>query len=52
MARVVVENGHQKDTCYHETGLCTQNKDSTLGTIDSTIGGPMGLPKEKEQSTL
>lgn len=43
MARVVVENGHQKDTCYHETGLCTQNKDIVLGTIDSTFGRAYGI---------
>ena len=29
MARFIVKNGRQKDTCYNEIGLCAQN----IGTI-------------------
>ena len=28
MARLVVMNGHQKDTCYDEIGLCAQKVDN------------------------
>ena len=38
MARLVVKNGHQKDTCYKEIGLCAQNKDTVLGSVVNRIG--------------
>jgi hypothetical protein len=31
MARLVVENGHQKDMCYSEIGQCAQNIDTIRG---------------------
>ena len=38
MARLVVKNdGHQKDTCYNEIGLCAQNKDTILGIVVNII---------------
>ena len=30
MARHLVKNGHKKDTCYNELGLCAQHKDRPL----------------------
>ena len=38
MARLVVKNGHQKETCYNELELCAQNKDNVLGSVVNTIG--------------
>ena len=31
MARLVVKNGHQNDTCYNAIGLCAQNLHTNLG---------------------
>ena len=36
--KVVVKNGHQKDMCYNEIGLCAQNKDIILGFVANTSG--------------
>ena len=38
MARFIVKNGHHKDMCYDEIGLCAQNIDTFLGSIINTIG--------------
>ena len=38
MARFVVKNGHKKDTCFDEFGLCAQNIDTILDSIVNTIG--------------
>ena len=38
MARLVVKNGHQKDSCHYESGLCAQSIDTILGSIVNTIG--------------
>ena len=39
MARIVVKNGHQKDTCYNEIGLCAQHISTILGSlVNNTIG--------------
>jgi hypothetical protein len=38
MARFVVKNGHKKDTCFDEVGLCAQNIDTILDSIVNTIG--------------
>jgi hypothetical protein len=38
MARFVVENEHQKSTCYNNIGLCAQNTYIDLGSIMNTIG--------------
>ena len=37
-AGLVVKNGHQKDMCYNEIGLCAQNKDSVLGSLINRSG--------------
>ena len=38
MARLVVENIHQKDTLYNEIGLCAQSMSTILGQMINTIG--------------
>ena len=38
IARLVVKNGHQKDTCYIAIGLRAQNVDTILSSIINTIG--------------
>lgn len=35
--KAVVENGHQKDTCYKEIGLRAQNIDTIVGSVGNTI---------------
>ena len=37
MARLGVKNGHRKDMCKDEIGLCAQNIDAILGSIVNTI---------------
>jgi hypothetical protein len=38
MEKFVVKNGHQpKKMRYEEIGLCTQNKDTILGSVDDTM---------------
>ena len=38
MRRVVVENGHSKDTCHDNIGLCAYCIDIVVGSMVSTIG--------------
>ena len=38
MARLVVKNRHQNDTCENENGLCPLNLLTILGLVVSTIG--------------
>ena len=38
MARLVVKNGHQKDSCHYECGLCAQSIYTILGSIVNIIG--------------
>ena len=38
MARLVGKNGHQKDMCYNEIGLCAQNKDIIVGFAANISG--------------
>ena len=38
MARLVLKNGHEKDTCCDENGLCAQNIDTILRSILNTFG--------------
>jgi len=38
MARVVVKNGHQSDTCYDEIGFLAWNKDTGLRLVLYTNG--------------
>ena len=39
MARLVVKNGHDKDSCYDDIELCAQNILTILGSIlNITIG--------------
>ena len=38
MARFVVKNEHQKDTCYDEIGVCVQNVLNNLCFIVNMIG--------------
>lgn len=38
MARLVVNNGRQKDTFYYDIGLCGQNVSTILGSILNTTG--------------
>ena len=33
-----IKNGHQKDMCYNEVGLCDPNIDTTLGSIVRKVG--------------
>ena len=47
MARVVVKNGHQIDTCYNEIRLCAQIKDIIMGSILNTIARAILQKKEK-----
>ena len=42
VTRHVLKNGHQKDTCYDEIGLCSQNVDIVLDLIVKFY------PKKKE----
>lgn len=39
----VFKNGHQKDTCYNEIGLCAKNIDTVLGSHVDKVGieGPL-----------
>ena len=45
MARIALKNGHQKDMCYDEIGLCAQN-------IDTIQNGCCDYLKERESSNL
>ena len=47
MARLIVKNGHQKDTCYNEIALCAQNLDAVLGSIFNTIWRDYVITKRK-----
>lgn len=38
IARLVVKDGHQKDTCYIAVGLCAQNVDTIPSSTTNTIG--------------
>lgn len=38
MARLVVNNTHQNDTCYNDARLCAQNIHTNLGSIVNTTG--------------
>lgn len=48
MARLVVNNKDQKDTCYDEIGLCAPDIDMLLGSFASTIGRHIYSLEEKE----
>ena len=41
MARFVVKNGHCKETCYDEIGLCVQNIDIVLCLLCMQSRQPM-----------
>lgn len=47
MVRIVVKNGHLKDMCSDEIGLCARNIGS-LGSIMDTIGRVYMITQEKE----
>jgi hypothetical protein len=36
--KVIIENGHEKNMCYDEIGLCMQHILTILGTIVNPIG--------------
>jgi hypothetical protein len=38
MSRLLVKNGHKKDTCFNEGSLCDPNIGTILGSIISTLG--------------
>ena len=38
MARLVLKNGHEKDTCCDEIGFCAQNIDTILRSVVYTFG--------------
>ena len=48
MARLVVNNRDQKDTCYDEIGLCAPDIDMLLGSLVSTMTRHICLLEEKE----
>jgi hypothetical protein len=39
MAKLVIKNEHQKDTCHNKIGLCAQNLDTILSSIVSIATG-------------
>ena len=41
LAKLKVKNGHQKDTCYDDIGLCAQIIAVVLGSIVNATGGPL-----------
>ena len=52
MARLVVKNGHQNDTCYYEIGLHSQNIDTILGQHLTHLGGVYVIIKGDKIFTL
>ena len=44
----VVENGHKKDACYNEVGVCAQHIYTILGSITITLGRVRMIMYDKE----
>lgn len=52
MVTFVVKNGLTKKMRYDEIGLCTQNKDTVLGSLDDTMKRALLLIKDNNDSQL
>ena len=51
MARLVVKNRHNKDSCHNKIGLCAQILDIILSSIDHDSYNYKSTNKKKKRTT-